>query len=222
MVAHAGLSIVGEDSVGQGTVASILSGGQRRSLLPWVREERRREWADVAVLLPCRNEEVTIAKVVEDFADALPHATIYVYDNASTDGTAAEAARAGAIVRRSPAPGKGNVMRRMFAEIDADVYVLADGDDTYDASAAPALIRRMSSSAPDPHDEPTGSPPRQHEPNSRSTFVTAPLDPDQADLVGFADTRSTTAHPTGGMLGADGIVPLLSVRWRRCDLAVGT
>jgi hypothetical protein len=143
MAVHAGLNIVGEDPVGQGTVASILSSGLRRPLRSWEGEERRREWADVAVLLPCRNEEVTIAKVVEDFMDALPHATIYVYDNASTDRTADEAARAGAIVRRAPAPGKGNVLRRMFAEIDSNVYVLADGDDTYDASAAPALIRRL-------------------------------------------------------------------------------
>jgi hypothetical protein len=137
------LNVVEEDRVGGGTVTSLLSGGRMRSMFPWAGEERRREWADVAVLLPCRNEEVTIAKVVSDFAEALPHAKIYVYDNASTDRTAAEAARAGAIVRPAPAPGKGNVLRRMFAEIDSSVYVLADGDDTYDASAAPALIRRL-------------------------------------------------------------------------------
>jgi len=98
---------------------------------------------DVAVLLPCRDEEVTIAKVVSDFRSALPAATIYVYDNASTDNTAAAAAAAGAIVRLSPDPGKGSVLRRMFAEVDAAVYVLADGDDTYDASAAPSMVDRL-------------------------------------------------------------------------------
>ena len=94
----------------------------------------------VAVLIPCRNEEATIAKVVSDFARALPNASIYVYDNDSTDRTAAEALKAGAIVRHESQAGKGNVVRRMFADVDADVFVLADGDDTYDASAAPALL----------------------------------------------------------------------------------
>lgn len=97
----------------------------------------------VAVLIPCRNEEATIAKVVSDFARALPNASIYVYDNDSTDRTAAEALKAGAIVRHESQAGKGNVVRRMFADVDADVFVLADGDDTYDASAAPALIQRL-------------------------------------------------------------------------------
>lgn len=100
-------------------------------------------YGDVAVLVPCRNEEGTIAKVVRDFRRAIPAATVYVYDNDSTDGTAAVAAGAGAIVRRSPGGGKGSALRRMFAEVDAAVYVLADGDDTYDASAAPNLIDRL-------------------------------------------------------------------------------
>jgi hypothetical protein len=97
----------------------------------------------LAVLLPCRNEEVTIAKTVRDFRRALPTAVIYVYDNASSDRTAQVARSAGAVVRRAPSPGKGNVVRRMFTEIDADIYVLADGDGTYDATAAPELITRL-------------------------------------------------------------------------------
>ena len=92
----------------------------------------------VAVLLPCFNEEVTIGKVVRDFKAALPDATVYVYDNNSTDRTAEIAAAEGAIVRREPRQGKGNVIRAMFEDIDADVYVMADGDDTYPADAAPA------------------------------------------------------------------------------------
>jgi glycosyltransferase involved in cell wall biosynthesis len=94
----------------------------------------------VAVLIPCFNEEITIAKVAEDFRNALPEAAIYVYDNNSTDRTAECASAAGAIVRRHPIQGKGHVLRRMFAEIEADVYVLVDGDDTYDAAAAPDLV----------------------------------------------------------------------------------
>lgn len=97
----------------------------------------------VAVLLPCRNEEVTINKVVRDFQRSLPAAEIYVYDNASTDRTAEVAAAAGAVVRSVSQPGKGNVLRRMFADIEASVYVLADGDDTYDPTAAPELVRRL-------------------------------------------------------------------------------
>jgi hypothetical protein len=98
---------------------------------------------DVAVLIPCYNEEVAIGRVVEDFRQALPRARIYVYDNASTDRTAEVAARAGAIVGHEPFPGKGNVMRRMFSDVEADVYVLVDGDDTYDAAAAPSLVRTL-------------------------------------------------------------------------------
>ncbi len=97
----------------------------------------------IAVLIPCRDEAVAIERVVTDFATALPTATIYVYDNASTDMTAAIASAAGAVVRTESAPGKGNVIRRMFADIEADIYLLVDGDDTYDASAAPDLISRL-------------------------------------------------------------------------------
>lgn len=94
----------------------------------------------VAVLLPCRNEEQAIAQVVTDFQAALPHATVYVYDNASTDLTAELAAAVGAVVRREARPGKGTVMCRMFADIEADVYVMADGDGTYDATDAPGMV----------------------------------------------------------------------------------
>jgi hypothetical protein len=97
----------------------------------------------VAVLLPCRDEEATIATVVADFRSALPEATVYVYDNASTDRTAALARQAGAVVTHVPRPGKGNVLRQMFADVDADVYLLADGDGTYDAAAAPALVAAL-------------------------------------------------------------------------------
>ncbi len=94
---------------------------------------------DIAVLIPCYNEAQTVAKVVTDFRRALPGATVYVYDNNSTDGTAALAAGAGAVVRSEHQQGKGNVLRRMFREVDARVYVLVDGDDTYPAEAAPAM-----------------------------------------------------------------------------------
>ena len=97
----------------------------------------------VSVLLPCHNEATTIGQVVRSFRAALPDADVYVYDNASTDGTTEIARAAGAIVRQSPALGKGNVVRRMFAEIDADVYVLADGDETYEVDAAPELIHQL-------------------------------------------------------------------------------
>jgi glycosyltransferase involved in cell wall biosynthesis len=97
----------------------------------------------IAVLLPCHNEAVTIAKVVADFRRVLPDAGIFVYDNNSTDGTAAAAASAGAVVRYETIQGKGNVVRRMFADVQADIYVLVDGDDTYQASAAPEMIRLL-------------------------------------------------------------------------------
>lgn len=99
----------------------------------------------IAVLLPCYNEGLSIRKVVIEFRRALPDSTIYVYDNRSSDNTAAEAAAAGAVVRSEPWPGKGNVVRRMFSDIDADVYVMADGDGTYDSAAAPAMIRKLES-----------------------------------------------------------------------------
>lgn len=94
----------------------------------------------VAVLIPCHNEAITIEKVIRDFRIYIPKAQIFVYDNTSTDRTADIALSAGAIVRSEPLKGKGNVVRRMFADIDADIYVLVDGDDTYDASSAPRLI----------------------------------------------------------------------------------
>ena len=97
----------------------------------------------IAVLVPCYNEEAAIAKVVGDFHSALPAATIYVYDNNSTDQTVTRARAAGALVRPEPNKGKGNVVRRMFADIEADIYVLVDGDDTYDAGAAPALLAKL-------------------------------------------------------------------------------
>lgn len=97
----------------------------------------------IAVLLPCYNEEATIGKVVRDFKAALPDAAIYVYDNNSTDRTAEIAAAEGAIVRKEPHQGKGNVVRAMFEDIDADVYVMADGDDTYPADAAPAMVEKV-------------------------------------------------------------------------------
>ena len=94
----------------------------------------------VAVLIPCYNEAVTIAKVIADFRAALPQATIYVYDNNSRDQTCAVAAAAGAVVRRERLQGKGYVVRRMFADIEADVYVLVDGDDTYEAADATEMV----------------------------------------------------------------------------------
>ncbi len=97
----------------------------------------------VAVLLPCYNEAAAVASVVAAFRQALPAARIYVYDNNSTDGTERAAAAAGAIVHREFHQGKGNVVRRMLADIDADVYVLADGDGTYDPTAAPGLIEEL-------------------------------------------------------------------------------
>jgi glycosyltransferase involved in cell wall biosynthesis len=97
----------------------------------------------IAVLIPCYNEAATIRQVVEAFRATLPRATVYVYDNNSVDETAAIAAAAGAAVVREPLQGKGNVVRRMFADIDADVYVLVDGDATYDAAAAPPMIELM-------------------------------------------------------------------------------
>lgn len=95
----------------------------------------------IVVLVPCYNEEITIRKVVQDFRAALPNAEIYVYDNNSTDRTIETARAAGAIVRTERMKGKGHVIRRMFADVDADYYILADGDATYEAAAAPALLR---------------------------------------------------------------------------------
>lgn len=97
----------------------------------------------IAVLIPCYNEEMTVGKVVSDFRAALPNARIFVYDNNSSDRTYEEAEKAGATVRRERRQGKGNVVRRMFADIDADIYVLVDGDDTYDAAMAPRVVETM-------------------------------------------------------------------------------
>ena len=97
----------------------------------------------IAVLVPCYNEEAAIAKVVEDFRAALPTADIYVYDNNSHDRTVAVARAAGAIVRSETLQGKGRVVRRMFGEIEADIYILVDGDATYDAPSARAMALRL-------------------------------------------------------------------------------
>ena len=94
----------------------------------------------IAVLIPCRNEAQTVERVIADFRAALPGCSAYVYDNGSIDGTGDLARAAGATVRRDERPGKGGIVRRMFAEIDADVYVLVDGDATYDAACAPRLV----------------------------------------------------------------------------------
>lgn len=117
------------------------------------------EW-EIAVLIPCYNEEVTISKVVRDFQAALPSVPIYVYDNNSKDNTRSVARAAGAIVRTESLQGKGYVVRRMFADIEADIYVLVDGDDTYDASAVCDMIEMM---VTENLDMVTGT--RQHEAN---------------------------------------------------------
>ena len=97
----------------------------------------------IAVLIPCLNEAATVGRVVRDFRTALPSAQVYVFDNGSTDDTAAVALAEGALLRTEPRPGKGHVVRRMFADVDADIYVLVDGDATYDAAAAPGMVRQL-------------------------------------------------------------------------------
>ncbi|HEY1936126.1 MAG TPA: glycosyltransferase [Acetobacteraceae bacterium] len=97
----------------------------------------------IAVLIPCRNEESTIAQVIDEFHAALANAIIYVYDNNSNDRTCLEARAAGAVVRHEPRQGKGHVVRRMFADVEADFFILVDGDATYDASAAPTMLRLL-------------------------------------------------------------------------------
>ncbi len=99
-----------------------------------------KEDASIAVLVPCYNESITVAKVVDDFRRELPQAKLYVYDNNSSDETPEIARAHGAVVRRETRQGKGNVVRQMIRDIDADVYILVDGDDTYPAEAAHALI----------------------------------------------------------------------------------
>ena len=103
-------------------------------------------WAEryrIAAIVPCHNEEASVATVVADLHAAVPGMTVYVYDNASTDRTIERALEAGATVCSEPLKGKGNVVRRAFADIDADIYLLIDGDDTYDAGAAPEMIERL-------------------------------------------------------------------------------
>jgi len=95
---------------------------------------------EIAILVPCHNEEVTITNVVSDFRRELPNATVYVYDNNSTDDTSRVAAEAGAVVRSESQQGKGHVVRRMFSDIEASVFVMVDGDDTYDASSVRKLV----------------------------------------------------------------------------------
>ena len=97
----------------------------------------------IAVLIPCMNEALTISQVIEDFRNSLPTASIYVYDNNSTDETAKIARDAGAIVGREKRPGKGNVVRRMFSEVEADIYIMVDGDDTYDAKNAQRIVDEL-------------------------------------------------------------------------------
>jgi glycosyltransferase involved in cell wall biosynthesis len=104
---------------------------------------------NVAIIIPCYNEALTVADIVRDFRAVLPHARIYVFDNNSSDNTAQIAREAGAIVRHVGAQGKGSVVRRMFADIEADAYVMVDGDNTYDASVAPQLVARLLSEGMD-------------------------------------------------------------------------
>jgi len=101
------------------------------------------EKKNIAILIPCLNEGLIIGKVVSDFKSVIPEAKIYVYDNRSTDNTAEEAKAAGAIVRYEPRRGKGNVIRRMFADIEADIYVMVDGDNTYEVGIIPKLINKL-------------------------------------------------------------------------------
>lgn len=120
--------------------------------IPVSAEERRERGADlrtfarqpqIAVIIPCYNEEENVEKVVSDFQNALPYADIYVFDNNSDDRTAELAQKAGAKVRLVQSKGKGNVIRRMFADVDADVFVMVDGDDTYEAAAAPIMVDKL-------------------------------------------------------------------------------
>ncbi len=97
----------------------------------------------IAVVIPCHNEEAAVGTVVRDFAAALPTAQIYVYDNSSTDSTADRAREAGAVTRTEPRKGKGNAVRRMFADVDADIYVMVDGDATYDPAIAPSMVKML-------------------------------------------------------------------------------
>src|SRR5918992_2398283 len=129
----------------QGAPTDVVSSGLGAAVVdatgaPSQSQARRCNEPEVAVLIPCYNEALSIAAVVRDFRAHLPNARVYVYDNGSSDQTAELAALAGAILRTEPTRGKGNVVRRMFADVDADVYVLVDGDGTYDPSFAGAAI----------------------------------------------------------------------------------
>ena len=97
----------------------------------------------IALVIPCYNEAKAIAQVIRDFKDAMPELAIYVFDNDSTDGTGAIAEQTGAQVIRVPLRGKGNVVRRMFADVEADIYVMVDGDATYDPSTAKVLVNKL-------------------------------------------------------------------------------
>jgi hypothetical protein len=131
------------DRLSAKTKALLSGAGRRPDETPeWVAGAMQRHVA-VAILIPCFNEETAIAKVVADFRAALPGGAIYVYDNNSTDRTATVARASGAVVRTESLQGKGHVVRRMFADIEADVYVLVDGDDTYDARAAPIMMKLL-------------------------------------------------------------------------------
>ena len=101
------------------------------------------KYSDVAVIIPCMNEEIAIAKVVKDFKAALPGCSVYVYDNNSTDKTSEVAKKAGATIGFEPRPGKGNVVRRMFSEVESEIYLMIDGDDTYDPEAAPEIVKAV-------------------------------------------------------------------------------
>jgi glycosyltransferase involved in cell wall biosynthesis len=116
-------------------VAACISGQGAQRPVPWTESDLR-----IAVLVPCYNEEPTIGNVVKAFRAELPSATVYVYDNNSTDRTIAVAMASGAVCRTEPQQGKGNVVRRMFSDIEADIYVMVDGDDTYDATSVKRLI----------------------------------------------------------------------------------
>ena len=124
-------------------VASELSREEGTAPVAFPSEFTILQGVAIAVIIPCHNEASAIATVIRDFRAALPTAKIYVYDNNSTDDTVTVARTEGAVVRSEPLQGKGNVVRRMFADIDADVYVLVDGDDTYHAPSAPGMIRHL-------------------------------------------------------------------------------
>ncbi|MDE2434764.1 MAG: glycosyltransferase [Sphingomonadales bacterium] len=120
-----------------------LAPSQSEDVLKSVSAQGDSRRAEIAVLLPCYNEEAVIRSVVARFRAALPHATVYVYDNNSSDRSANIARGAGASVRNEPRQGKGFVVRRMFADVEADIYIMCDADDTYDAEAAPRLVKAL-------------------------------------------------------------------------------